>query len=192
MDYDLLFDELKFKYRNFRKLSHLEGVSETAYKLAETFVPKKSWKARIAGFLHDVARYYSKEQIFSKLREESYRLTLEEKQFPILLHGKVAAVIAKNEFNIKDKEILYAISNHVTGSCNMSMLSKIVFVSDVIEPNRNFKGVEELRKISFSNINLGFKKVLKNKILWLLKREYHISIKTINLWNKIINEEEFN
>jgi predicted HD superfamily hydrolase involved in NAD metabolism len=192
MDYELLFDKLKFKYRNFRKLDHLEGVSETAYKLANIFVPKKSWKARIAGFLHDVARYYSKDQMFSKLREESYKLTLEEKRFPILLHGKVAAIIAKNELNIKDKEILYAIANHVTGSCNMPMLSKIVFVSDVIEPNRNFDGIDELRETAFSNINLGFKKVLKNKLLWLLKNEHHISIKTINLWNKIMNEEEFN
>lgn len=63
-----------------------------------------------------------------------------------LLHGPVGAYIAQSEFGITDEELLNAIRFHTTGRASMSRLEKIIFVADMIEPNRRFDGVERLRK----------------------------------------------
>ena len=65
---------------------------------------------------------------------------------PEILHGPVGAWIAENEFHITNEDILNAIRYHTTGRANMSKLEKIIYIADMIEPNRKFDGVEELRE----------------------------------------------
>jgi predicted HD superfamily hydrolase involved in NAD metabolism len=190
VNYEELLFKLHEEYKNFKKIDHLLGVEEMAGKLAELFYKEAVGKARLAGFLHDIARFFSPETLISVVRNSSCRLSREEFERPILLHGKASAVIAKKKFGIEDNEILNAIADHVTGRAKMPLLSKIVFVADAIEPSRKFDGVDNLRTIAFENLNEAFIEVLSNKIAWLARKKVYISGKTINLWNKIILKEE--
>ncbi len=190
MNYEELLSTLHEEYKDFKKIDHLIGVEKTAAELAEVFYGEAVAKARIAGFLHDIARFFPSETLISTVRNSSCRLSKEEFERPILLHGKAAAVIAKKKFGIEDNEILNAIADHVTGRPRMPLLSKIVFVADAIEPSRTFNRIDELRAIAFKNLNKAFIEVLSNKIAWLAKKKVYISGKTINLWNKTILKEE--
>ena len=60
-----------------------------------------------------------------------------------LLHGPAGSVLAKTAFGIDDEEIRGAIYYHTTGRVGMTLLEKIVFLADYIEPNRDFPGVED-------------------------------------------------
>ncbi len=91
-----------------------------------------------AGFVHDIAREYGYKEIFGILKTEGENIENWERERPVLLHGKVGAIVLKNKFGIKDQEILNAVRDHVTGREGMGILSKIVFVADYLEPLRNF------------------------------------------------------
>ena len=89
-----------------------------------------------------------------------------EKENPYLLHGKIGAFIAKDKFDIKDEDILNSITWHTTGRPNMSLLEKIIFVADYIEPSRyKMPRLKELRKMAFVDIDKCLMHVHKKKIV---------------------------
>ncbi len=186
MNYEYLLAVLYEEYKHFPKLDHLKGTSQTAYALAKKFLNNKTDKAKVAGFLHDIARFFEPNDMIKYVQNSRYPISKEERDFPILLHGKAAAVIAEQKYKVKDEEILFSIINHVTGTFPMDTLSKIIFIADVIEPTRTFDGVGKLREAAFNNIERAFVLVLSNKLLWLIKKGHYISTNTINLWNKIV------
>lgn len=127
-----------------KRYIHTLGVMETAIQLAKIYGENES-KAETAAILHDIAKYADIEWM-----EEIVKAQQLDQQLigwgSELLHGPVGAYIAESEFGITDEEILNAIRFHTTGREAMSNLEKIIFVADMIEPNRKFDGVERLRK----------------------------------------------
>lgn len=127
-----------------KRYIHTLGVMETAIQLAKIYGENES-KAETAAILHDIAKYADIEWM-----EEIVKAQQLDQQLigwgSELLHGPVGAYIAESEFGITDEEILNAIRFHTTGRVAMSNLEKIIFVADMIEPNRKFDGVERLRK----------------------------------------------
>jgi len=109
-----------------------------------------------------------------------------ERKIKPLWHNKLGEIIAKKEFRIKDKEILNAIRRHSVGDEKMSKLDKIIYIADIIEPNRNFCGVNSIRKIVFKDLNLGFIFALSKKISYVLKKKALIHPRSVNVWNKYI------
>ena len=94
-------------------------------------------KAEIAGLLHDCAKHYSDETIIKKCLMEGLSLSEDERKAPAVLHAKYGAWLAKKKYNIQDEEVIGAIRWHTTGRPNMSLLEKIVFTADYIEPRRD-------------------------------------------------------
>ena len=94
-----------------------------------------------------------KEQL--KLCEKSkITLTDLEHSMPALIHAKLGAYLAENEYGIKDREVLDAITYHTTGEPEMTMLEKILYIADYIEPNRReIPGLSKIRQIVFQNID---------------------------------------
>lgn len=86
-----------------------------------------------------------------------------EAENPYLLHGKVGAYIARKEFDILDEDILNAIIWHTTGRPDMSLLEKIIFVADYIEPSRRpIPELNLIRQLAFTDINQAVIKILEN------------------------------
>ena len=88
-----------------------------------------------------------------------------------LWHAPVGAIIARNEFGIADEDILNAIRYHTTGRTNMSLLEKLLYVSDMIEPGRDFPGVDALRELAEESIDFAMGACIQQSMLFLVSKK---------------------
>lgn len=123
------------KHLSAGRLKHILGVTETAINLAIKYGADPE-KAELAGLLHDCAKEWKKEALLKEAQAHNLIWHEIDVLNPHLLHARVGALIATEEFGIKDTEILNAITQHTLGKPDMSLLEKILFVADIIEPNR--------------------------------------------------------
>lgn len=110
------------------RLVHTFNVADMAVNMARKYGADEM-KAEIAALLHDIAKYEHRPGVNMNLA-----------------HSKIAVEIAQEKFGIGDSDILNAIAYHTTGRAGMSLLEKIIFLADAIEPGRNYIGVEKIRK----------------------------------------------
>lgn len=132
------------KYRNSKRLNHILGVARLARELANKF-NIDSDKAYIAGLLHDYIKYESIDEMIEIINDQE--IIDKFKDAPQIYHAYASSVIAKKEFNIYDEEILNAIKYHVYGRINMTLLEKILVISDFAEDSREYARCKEVRKI---------------------------------------------
>ena len=96
------------------------------------------------------------------------QMTEVERRNPFLLHAKLGAFLAKEQYDVKDPEIISAILNHTTGKPAMSLLDKIVYVADYIEPRRNkAPNLTEVRKLAFLDLDEALYKILSDTLEYL-------------------------
>lgn len=142
------------------RMRHTVGVQYTAAALAMALAPKGYEKkllsqAMTAGLLHDNAKCMSGAELLEKSLKHGIEVSDVEEKNPFLLHGKLGAYYAKHRYGVDDKEILSAIAFHTTGRPDMTLLEKIIFVADYIEPGRKKQPrLDELRRIAFADIDL--------------------------------------
>ncbi len=155
------------KAQDARRYEHTLGVEYTSAALAMRYgAPMES--ARIAGLLHDCAKCLTDEKRLSLCHKNKIPVSEVERANPFLLHAKVGACLAKKKYGVKDKDILNAIQNHTTGRPGMSLLEKIVFIADYIEPGRNdAPNLDETRKLAFTDLDRALLKILKDTLDYL-------------------------
>ena len=130
-----------------KRMAHSLGVSMTSYELALQYGADPA-KARIAGLLHDCARELSSKTLLQLAADFGILVTDVDKANPSLLHAPVGAYVVSREYSLRDEDILQAIYWHTTGKSGMTLLEKIIFIADYIEPGRHFPGVDTLRKLA--------------------------------------------
>lgn len=173
-----------------KRYIHTLGVAETAKKLAKLNGISEE-KAEIAGLAHDIAKNISKEKMKEIIKENNIVLSKIEEVSANLWHSIIAPIEAKSRFKIEDEEILDSIRWHTTGKENMSILTKIIYIADMIEPNRNFEGVEELRKVTFENLDRGVFSGLTSSIKVLLTQNLLIDENTMRARNYFLYDKKF-
>lgn len=135
-----------------KRFQHSVNVMDTAILLSNHYGCDVE-KAKVAAVLHDFAKDFPKD----KMIDACIRYQIPEFQtfgyISSVLHGPVAAWIAKDEFEVEDPDTRNSIYFHTTGRPNMSLLEKVIYIADYIEPNRKFDGVEELRKLAYKDID---------------------------------------
>lgn len=149
-----LIREYVISHISEKRYLHTSGVEETAVLLCSKYGGDEK-KVRIAALLHDITKEFDYERQLQIVEEFGIILDEVEKNEPKLLHSITASALAKNEFNIDDEDILNAIRYHTTARKNMTVIEKVIYLADYIEPNRDFDGVKELRKIILKDINEG-------------------------------------
>ncbi|MCM1990741.1 bis(5'-nucleosyl)-tetraphosphatase (symmetrical) YqeK [Oceanirhabdus seepicola] len=161
-----------------KRMKHTEGVRETALKLAKEYGCDEK-KVEIAALLHDVGKYLHRDVLVDiiKFEDENKRRILQAE--PQVYHGFGSAYLAERDLGITDTEILNAIKYHTTGRERMSLLDKIIYIADYIEPNRCFEGVEEIRGIAFKNIDESVLKAMNNTIKYIVDNNGIIDYDTI-------------
>jgi len=172
---------------DFKRYEHSLGVQKTAVEIAQRHGADIE-KASIAGILHDCAKGFSDEKLLKSAELAGIEVNDVERRSPQLLHGPVGAYIAQVEFGVEDADILHAIRYHTTGCENMSLLDKIIYVADYIEPCRNFPGVDELRKTTFGNLDKGVIMALDNTLKYVIERGQLIHILTVKARNFMLSE----
>lgn len=156
------------------RYQHTMGVMYTAAALSMHYQYPME-KALLAGLLHDCAKYESAGNLLKICMEHDIPVTEAERKSPQLLHAKVGALYAKERYGVTDPEILHAILVHTTGMPNMSLLDKIVFISDYIEPGRDkAKNLTEIRHMAFEDLDQTCAKILKDTLDYLKERGQNI------------------
>jgi predicted HD superfamily hydrolase involved in NAD metabolism len=152
-----------------KRYEHSLRVYETALKMAEHFHADKQ-KVALAALLHDCGRQIPKEKSVAKAKELGIPVDPVEKSQPILLHAKLGVYYAVHKYGVSpdDTEVLDVIRYHSTGTADMTETAKIVFLADLIEPGRDFEGVEEIREASFQDLDKGMLLSYDNTIRYLL------------------------
>ncbi len=173
MDRDEAVKKLRSKLTE-KRFVHSVGVEYTAGCMAFIYdVDVK--RARCAGLLHDCAKCIPTEDKLKKAKKLGLPVNKFEELNPDLLHGKLGAYYAREKYGIEDEEILSAITYHTTGKPDMTMLEKIIFVADYIEPNRKMiKDLPEIRKEAFTDIDKCICHILKNTLDYLKTKDLAI------------------
>ncbi|NLG03310.1 MAG: HD domain-containing protein [Clostridia bacterium] len=150
-----------------RRYTHTIGVSYTAAALAMCYDTDIE-KAEIAGLLHDCAKCMDDKETLELCDKHRISITDVERRNPFLLHAKLCAFFAMQNYGIKDKEIISAIINHTTGHPEMTLLEKIVFVADYIEPNRKkAPNLSSIRHLAFINLDQALLHILEDTLGYL-------------------------
>lgn len=166
------YDLVKLSKKVKRKLSdkrylHTIGVTYTAASLAMKYECDLN-HVMTAGLLHDCAKNMTADDMISYCNKNKIELSDTEKINPELLHAKVGSVLADKKYGIKDEEILSAIRFHTTGKPDMSMMEKIIYVADFIEPGRtNLPNIDIIRKTAFTDIDKALVMILKSTLSYL-------------------------
>lgn len=189
MNREKILDRLKSKI-NDKRFEHSIGVEYTAACLA--FVHGADLeKARLAGLLHDCAKGIPTKEKLEKAKKHGLSINQFEMSNPDLLHAKLGAYYAKAKYNVADEDVLNAIASHTTGRPGMSLLEKIIFVSDYIEPNR--KPIYELdiiRKEAFEDIDKCVIHILKNTLNYLEQTNVQIDVMTQKTYDFYVTANE--
>lgn len=169
------------------RFEHSLSVRDTAIKLAKAY-DEDVLKAKIAGLVHDCAKNLEDAVMINIVKEHGYSIDEISLNSPQLLHGLAGSIIAREEMEIHDEDILSAITFHTTGRKNMSKLEKIIYIADYVEPLRKFPGVEELRKAAAENLDSALLKSFDMTIKYVLERNQLLHINTVEGRNYLICE----
>ena len=140
-------------YLKYKRIPHVLGTEQEAVGLAIRYGVDVR-KAQVAALLHDCTKRLNTEEQLALCRQ--YQLPVDdlERQALKLLHAKTGAAVARTVFGVGE-DVYFAIRWHTTGISHMSALEKIIYLADYIEPTRDFPGVEELRRVSYEDLDKG-------------------------------------
>lgn len=164
------------------RYKHSIRVRDTAVELAKIHDCHPD-KASLAGLLHDCAKYEDGDYLLKR----AYEFDIMEDKFLIdnkhIIHAHLGALIAEEEYKVDDADILNAIHYHTTGREKMTRLEKIVYLADYIEPERDFKGVDQVRNLAYDDLDRAMLKALEDTIYHLLSTHRSIHIDTLRARN---------
>lgn len=157
-----------------KRFEHTQGVMYTAASLAMRYgVPMQ--QAQLAGLLHDCAKAIPDKEKLELCKKYGIIVSEVEKENPSLLHAKLGAYLAREQYGVADEEILHAIYVHTTGEPGMNTLDKIIFIADYIEPNRDSQpNLEYVRKVAFWDLNQAMEGILYDTLKYLEQSEKKI------------------
>ncbi len=168
-----MFEEIQEKLKKAldeSRFKHTQGVMFTAGCMAMAHGYDVS-KAMLAGLLHDCAKCMTHEERLLLCEEFQVAVSSSELENKALLHAKAGAILAKTVYDIEDIDILHAIAVHTTGEENMSMLDKIIYIADYIEPGRDkVPDLELVRKLAYQNLDVCMAKILDDTMAYLCER----------------------
>jgi predicted HD superfamily hydrolase involved in NAD metabolism len=170
------------------RYQHTLGVMETAIVLAKHYGADVK-KAELAAIFHDYAKFRPKEEMKEIILDQGFPEDLLSFNAE-LWHAPVGAYLVEMEAGIKDQEVLGAIRYHTSGRPGMSLLEKIIYLADYIEPGRHFPGVDEVRLMAKENLNTALIQAVKNTILFLMKKNQPIYPDTFQTYNDLVKKQE--
>lgn len=189
-----------------KRYEHTLGVAYTAAALAMRYYAAMGdsigasmevfmENAYLAGLLHDCGKSIDREKRITFCEKHNIMISDCEKKNPSLLHAKVGSFIAMDDFKVHDSDIINAILNHNTGRPGMSLLEKVVFVADYIEPGRNqAPNLAKIRKLAFIDLDEALLYILEDTLEYISKKDKEIDPMTQKTYNyyKEIWETEHN
>lgn len=189
--YDALKGLLKERVSK-KRFEHSVNVAKVARRLAKTYGADPD-KARLAGILHDWDKGLSNEELRDRAAELKVNVDpLVLSDMPWLLHGPTAAAYLRTEYPQFGDEVFQAIERHTSGAADMSALDCIIYVSDIIEPNRTFgdmAGIERLRGlVGELPLEELYFEAFKYTLEFLISTDRVLYPATIETWNLLMRK----
>lgn len=189
MRYGMTLEQMKQELEKRLKPSrfrHSLGVAETAVKLAKRFGADEE-QARVAGLLHDCAREFRNEDMVKEAEKRGIAIGEVERSMPLLLHADIGAVRVRELYGVEDAAISQAIARHTVGGPAMTVLDKIIWYADMIEPGRDFPGVDELRELGgTASLDAMMLAGLSHSIVFVVEKGHLIHPATVLARNEIL------
>lgn len=170
-----------------KRFEHSISVMNTAVKIAKHY-HADVYKARLAGLVHDCAKDKSGEELLGIASGAGYQIDEVSLDSPKLLHGVVGAIIAKEVMGIEDKEVLDAVAYHTTGRKGMTVLEKIIYIADYVEPHREFPGVDRMRHEVYVNLDKAMIYAFDSTLKYVIERGQMIHPYSVEGRNHVIIE----
>lgn len=189
MRYGMTLEQMKQELEKRLKPSrfrHSLGVAETAVKLAKRFGADEE-RARVAGLLHDCAREFRNEDMVREAEKRGIAISEVERSMPLLLHADIGAVRVRELYGVEDAAISQAIARHTVGGPAMTVLDKIIWYADMIEPGRDFPGVDKLRELGrTASLDAMMLAGLSHSIVFVVEKGHLIHPATVLARNEIL------
>jgi len=186
MEYNEILVTLANELRPAR-FRHCRDVSQTAVRLAERWDADIE-KSRLAGILHDCARSLKGEELLKTAKRYGMIPSQLELLQPALIHAPLGAIIAERRFGVADPQILQAIRRHTTGATQMTLLDKIIYLSDCIEPGRNFTGVRKIRDLAMADLDAAVLSAYEHSLLFIVANGGLLHPNTVEGRNSLLME----
>lgn len=173
----LIINKLKNKLIE-KRYQHTIRVATTAYSLAQKHNCDVE-ETVIAGLLHDCVKHFSDKKLLKYCTKYNIKQSEAEEDNADLLHSKVGAYVARDKYNIDNPDIFNAIKYHTTGRPSMSILEKIIFISDYIEPGRKpLNRIDLIREIAEHDLNKAMMYILEDTLKFLETKNKKIDLLT--------------
>jgi len=170
----MLYDpETKKKYLkenlSAKRYTHSLNVAEECRKLAERYGEDPN-KAYFAGLLHDICKELPSDEQKRLADNNVFTVCREELETRSLWHAVAGAYFIKTEFRIEDIDILNAVRFHTVGRAGMSLLEEIVYMGDLISADRDYKDVDKIRKLAYTDLNAAMLEAFAFSIKSVVKK----------------------
>lgn len=170
-------------------LEHTLRTAAAAVHLAEIHDADRE-AAELAGLCHDIAKDMADSQLLSRARLYGLDIDPVEERKPYLLHAAIGARIATEDYGIEDRRVISAVAKHTFGDTKMDKLDKIVYLADVIEPNRDFKGLDKIRSLAEVDIDSAFAAAYRGQLLFIIEKGGYLHPRTLSVWNQLAEKSE--
>lgn len=168
------------------RYEHSIAVSKMAVELAKQFNVSPD-KAYLAGLLHDCGRAFGTSELVGIARTRGICISKIEEATPLLLHAYIGADLLPEVYGINDSDVQQAIWRHTVGGLEMTTLDKIIYLADMIEPNRKYAGADDLRKlVSYGKLDDAMLLAFDQSISFVLARGRLIHPYTVDARNEIL------
>lgn len=175
-----------------KRYAHSVNVAEECRKLALKYGEEPE-KAYFAGLLHDICKELNDEEQKKLVLESNFTVCREELETRSLWHAIAGAYFIKTNFGIEDIDILNSVRFHTIGRAGMTRLEEIVYLGDLISADRDYKDVDKMRKISYTNLDRAMLEALAFSMKSVVKKGGLVPICTAegyNFYTRLCREEK--
>lgn len=171
-----------------KRFEHTLNVKKMAVKLAKRYGADPD-QAALAALLHDAAKEMPTAQMLELMRRyPEYAEGGESRPTPVW-HGVCASILARTEWGVTDEAVLSAIACHTAGKPGMSLLDKILYLADMSSAERDWNGVENLRKLELEDLDAAMLAALEQTIGYVRKCGKPVDPISVAAWEDIKNRQ---
>lgn len=167
-----------------KRYKHSVAVYETALEFASVHGLDME-KVGISALLHDCGREVPGRESLAMAAKLGIEVDETEKNQPILLHAKLGVYYAQYKYGVTDKEILDGILYHTTGAPDMTPLAMAVYLADLLEPTRDFPGINKMRQLAKEDMEKAMMCAYGQTIRYLLEYDLLIHPNCIYGYNQL-------
>lgn len=165
------------------RYNHTMNVAKECRHLAKVYGADED-KAYFAGMVHDICKEDPREQQYDFAVKSEMGFCKEEAESWKVWHGVAGAYFLKTEFGVTDEDVLRAVRFHTVGRAGMSLLEKIVYLGDMTSEERDYSGVDIMRKTCLESLDKAMLYSVRYSVRKQLKRCAVIPHYTLEAYNE--------